>query len=34
MSALGVALLVWPFASALLLTIRWAGRTLHHQGHR
>jgi hypothetical protein len=25
---LGVALLVWPVASALLLTIRWAGRTL------
>ncbi|MGY0023723.1 hypothetical protein ACVHNB_32735 [Streptomyces sp. YJ-C3] len=29
MSRLGVALLVWPFASALLLTIRWAGRTLY-----
>ncbi|MFD7774300.1 hypothetical protein [Streptomyces sp. NPDC059753] len=28
MSRLGVALLVWPFASALLLTIRWAGRAL------
>lgn len=26
---LGVALLVWPLASALLLTIRWAGRTLY-----
>ncbi|MER5945280.1 hypothetical protein ABT127_04395 [Streptomyces sp. NPDC001904] len=24
-----VALVVWPVASALLLTIRWAGRTLY-----
>ncbi len=31
---LGVALLVWPLASALLLTIRWAGRTLLNRTHR
>ncbi|WP_432164898.1 hypothetical protein [Streptomyces sp. bgisy031] len=28
MSALGVTVIVWPFASALLLTVRWAGRAL------
>ncbi|MFD6619998.1 hypothetical protein ACFWFB_32675 [Streptomyces albidoflavus] len=32
-ATLGVALLVWPVASALLLTIRWAGRGLLHRLH-
>ncbi|WP_394425489.1 hypothetical protein [Streptomyces sp. SGAir0957] len=33
-ATLGVALLVWPVASALLLTIRWAGRALYRLRRR
>lgn len=31
MSGLALGVVLGPFASALLLTIRWAGRALHNR---